>query len=85
MKPLCFVAIELRLISSSRQMPKLLIIPTTYLVGIEKGFTLKVMCNHKCRLNQVGADGKDIVRDAAPGSGSKTAGSKTKKKSTTKK
>ncbi len=65
------------------KIPKLLIIPTTFQPGVEKTFTLKVMCNHKCRLNQVGPDGKDIVREgaAAPGSSGKVPGSKKKKAS----
>lgn len=43
--------------------PKILILPTTYNPGVEKAFTIKVMCNHKCRLNQLDASGKDIARD----------------------
>ena len=55
--------------------PKILIVPTTYHPGVEKAFTLKVMCNHKCRLNQIGEDGKDIER-----TDTKTTKGKTTKK-----
>lgn len=43
--------------------PKITIVPATYQPGVEKQFTIKVMCNHKCRLNQVGPDGKDLPRE----------------------
>ena len=45
------------------KIPKLIIVPTTYKPGVEKAFTIKVACNHKCRLNELGPDGKDIVRE----------------------
>merc|ERR1711916_239566 len=63
------------------KMPKLLIIPTTYQPGVEKQFILKVACNHKCRLNEVGPDGKDIVKEEKKSSKSKKSKKKEQKNS----
>lgn len=67
------------------KIPKLLIIPTTYKPGVDKAFTIKVACNHKCRLNELGDDGKDISRDAPEAAAPKAKGKTTKKASSKKK
>ena len=61
------------------KIPKLIIVPTTYKPGVEKAFTIKVACNHKCRLNAIGPDGKDIVREEKKPSATKKSSKKSKK------